>query len=206
MKRDCFVGPTGLLAMTVMKNKKGFTLIEIVMAITLAGILLTSIVGVCFPLKKSIKSSREKSQIQDQLSVLFNRLDKDLSYAFIPFGLEENSFQGGREKIDFHSLERVQFAGKETLPGARRTVYRFIADQGILERGERSLLSKKNRVEYLTIAKGIREIQFHFLFDKGWLSKWDDPEWPLGIKITGIIENQHGEGVSFEKTFYPIKS
>ena len=182
----------------------GFTLVEIMLAISLIVIVLSAFAGILLPLKKSLEQARENQSIQEALSVVWNRLEQDLSFAFVPNGVDENPFKGERQKMTFYCLDSVRFAGAPLLPGARQVVCQLEPGGATFQWSENPLVAKKNQSEFYSLGKGFGLIEFHYLNEAGvWLTQWRQKEWPIAIQVSGIFVSKKGSAISFEKSFYP---
>lgn len=184
-------------------KKEGFTLIELVLAVSIAAVLLSAIAGICFPVKQSIKGTQDRFWVDGRLEILFGRLEKDLSFAVKPYGIEENLFVGRADQIQFYTADPLRFTGEDPVPGPAKVSVRFDSRYGWIERLEKSLFQKNRPAEPLVIGKDFEQVRFQFLGRQGWVSSWEGTAWPRVVQITGVIESPLGKKVSFEKTFYP---
>ncbi len=182
----------------------GFTLIEIMLAISLIVIVLSAFAGILLPLKKSMEQARENQSIQESLEVVWDRLGKDLSFAFVPNGIEENPFKGESQKIIFYCLDSIRFAGAAFLPGARQVVYEVEPGETTLRWSENPLMAKQNQKTFYSLGNGFGLLQFRYLNGAGaWLTQWHEKEWPVAIQVSGVFVSKKGRAIPFEKSFYP---
>lgn len=188
----------------IKKTSGGFTLIEIMLAISLIVIVLSAFAGILLPLKKSLEQARENQEIQEALSVVWGRLEQDLSFAFVPNGVEQNPFKGERQKMTFYCLDSIRFAGAPLLPGARQVVYQLEPGGTAVQWSENPLVAKKNQAPFYSLGKGFGLLQFQYLNQEGaWLTQWREKEWPIAIQVSGIFVSKKGRAIAFEKSFYP---
>lgn len=187
-----------------MKNREGFTLIEIMMAVSLIAILLSAIAGICFPLKKSIHQARENQVVQEQLREVWKRFDQDLSFAFIPNGIKQPFFEGKSHEMTFYCLDSIRFAGELFLPGARKVIYQYQTGSTALEWSEKPLVAEGKKNSFYVLNQRFQKLQFHYLNQQGvWQLQWQEKEWPKAVRVSGLFVSKRGSEIVFEKTFYP---
>ncbi len=186
-----------------MDSRKGFTLVEIVLAIALMAIVLTAIAGICLPLKRSIDVAKERQQTQESIELVWHKMAQDLSFAWEPQVGDAPFFIGEANRMEFFCLDSIRFAGEPFIPGTRKVVYQYQKEEALLEWGETPLAQSKKESPFFTLTESLADFQFRYLGKSGWQIEWNDLNWPQAIQVTGVYLSGQGKGVSFEHTFYP---
>ncbi|MEE9542338.1 MAG: prepilin-type N-terminal cleavage/methylation domain-containing protein [Thermodesulfobacteriota bacterium] len=115
-------------------NEKGFTLLELLVALTVLSIVISVVVEVFWLAQRSMEKGRDLMDIELRERIAFDLISKQLSSAF-PFPLKEgaSSFTGNARSIDFITtlpmgLERraglfyVNYVLEESLDGELKTL------------------------------------------------------------------------------------
>jgi len=158
----------------VSKNS-GFTLLEILVAITLASLLLTCIYGV-FSTTSSAKEKVEKQGAALHLGrVVIARLDREL------LGLAMNNqnkipaLKGGENSLGEPYIELLTTSTGGPRDGMRQVHYRLGPDPDnrmTLWRSEKGLNQTETIVEE-RLAQGLDKLKFSFFDGQNWRDNWD---------------------------------
>ncbi len=158
-----------------MSRNTGFTLLEVLVAITLASLLLTSIYGV-FSVTATVKEQVEKQGAALHLGrVLIARLDRELLGLALENLNKRPAIAGGKNPLDEPFLELVTNSGGSAQPGMRQIRYRLGPDQNdqlTLWRAEKSLNNLTPATEE-KLAQGITALTFSFYDGQDWRDQWD---------------------------------
>lgn len=187
-----------------MKKNKGFTLIELIVAVALVTLLLGALGGVLVTVFNSGQKWETRSVMEDRVALLLNSLERDLLIEEPGTGLLP--FEGRGERLELFSHRALRRDGLRALPGARRVIYQYSPSEGILERIEEPVLAKESRPESVPLATRLREFGFRFLGSDGWSAQWRGEKWPQAVAIEGVLISPTGEEVRFERKFFPISS
>ncbi|WP_020675244.1 prepilin-type N-terminal cleavage/methylation domain-containing protein [Geopsychrobacter electrodiphilus] len=158
-----------------MKENTGFTLLEILVAIALASILMTSIYGV-FSTTSNAKERVEKQGEAMHLGrVLIERLDREL----LGLSLENQgtipALSGGKNSLGEPYIELLTNSSNKRKPGIRQISYRLgPEDDGSLTlwRADKSLYTQGTAKEE-NLAQGIEQLTFQFFDGQNWREEWN---------------------------------
>jgi general secretion pathway protein J len=179
-----------------MKNNAGFTLLEILVAIALASILMTSIYGV-FSTTSNAKQQVEKQGEALHLGrVLIERLDRELlglnleNIASIP------ALSGGKNSLGEPFLELLTNSGNPRQPGIRQISYRLGPDPAgvpTLWRAEKGFNTLGTPNEE-NLAQGIERLSFEFFDGQNWLEDWSTLKngMPMLVRAEFVLEGVKG--------------
>jgi len=200
---SCSEGSTG---------DSGFTLVEVLVAISLLTIVLTSIYGI-FSAVSSAKERLDSDSTDYQLArVLFDRLGRELR-SYHP--VAQLSFKGRGSADTLSSLEFTTravspLAGEET--GIALVRYWLEPDPqsdqntGVLLRSETPLLGavkSETEVRVLRLADGIAEMDLRFYNSGQWFDSWDGQGGALPelVEISLRLESEPGQETLFRSAF-----
>ena len=176
-----------------MKTNAGFTLLEILVAIALASILLTSIYGV-FTTTSDAKQRVEKQGEAMHLGrVLIERLDREL-LGLVP-GNSEGAIpvlNGGINSMGEPFLEILTNSGSTRQPGIRQINYRLGPDEVgklTLWRAEKSL-NTPGAAKEENLAQEIDKLTFEFFDGQNWQEEWNTLQkgQPMLVRAEFVLE------------------
>ncbi len=180
-----------------MRTNRGFTLLEVLVAIMLASLLLTSIYGV-FSTTSAAKEQVDQQGAALHLGrVLISRLDREL------LGLTLNEpdplpvIAGGENSLNEPYLAFVTTSTGAPQPGMRKVRYRLGRDQQgqlTLWRSETGLNSRAPATEE-NLAHGIAQLTFNFFDGRNWQDHWDSRNngRPQLVRIGIKLDNLNGK-------------
>ncbi len=179
-------------------NNKGFTLIEIIMAFTIA-LFIVLLVFSGFRLSiRSYDKISEKEELSQRLRVIHKRLGW-LIKGIYPYKEINNKTEEGRIFFVGNSSS-IGFVTTSIIPETERIydisglkwVYLFVDNEGLKERDnifyiDENLESSSNKKDFTVIDPYVESIEFEY-FDqenKEWLDEWDSEKenLPSAIKI-----------------------
>jgi general secretion pathway protein J len=162
-------------------TQKGFTLIEILIAVTITAILLVTIYGVF----TSVSSARNRIETEGegyhQARVIFDRIGREIRGAYYLRGNKNTVFKGG---IDEERNPFLFLSTSATTPQAERqggialVRYRLRQDaeaegQKVLTRSEAPLVEEDQAPREYRLATGIEALQLRFSDGDTWQESWD---------------------------------
>ena len=158
-----------------MSRTAGFTLLEVLVAITLASLLLSSIYGV-FATTSTAKEQVEKQAAAMHLGrVLIARLDRELLGLALDNQGDQPALLGGVNSQGEAYLELITSSSGGPQPGMRLVYYRLGNDSDqtlILWRAETGLNSPVAASEE-RMAPGINQLVFSFFDGRSWRDSWN---------------------------------
>ncbi|HBR18482.1 MAG: hypothetical protein A3G39_04400 [Deltaproteobacteria bacterium RIFCSPLOWO2_12_FULL_43_16] len=187
----------------LVKRAKGFTLIEVLVALTILSMILSIIFAVMrFGISSWEKGSKLEERIQ-YIRTLTTRLNNEIGsmYPYIVSvnGVNVFMFRGERDKLGFVTTN--EDAMPDIPRGGTKWVYYFIdRDKGLAAREK--MLPNSNAVEdkegnLVIIEPSVKEMRFEYLDINGWVDSWNADEKkgiPKAIRINLIFE--HKEPIS----------
>ncbi len=196
-------------------NRNGFTLLEILLSLTLLAIILATIYQAFFSHVKTMEATR---LVEEQYQIGRTALDmiaKEIEgaylgseeHAYIFIGIDDQSVEGIPTDT-LHFVTTSSFTGSNRLEesGLREITYRFTLDQeteeGLLIRREDFTVDEELQeggMEQI-LAEGVKGIDLLFIDEEGKeVEAWDSAETkqlPMAVKITIIISEEDTEGLS----------
>lgn len=159
----------------MMRSQHGFTLLEVLVAIALASLLLTSIYGV-FSTSSMAKERVEKQASAYHLArVLTSRFDRELTGLVLNNPVDGAILAGGTNSRGESYLEMLTTSSGGPFPGMRQVSYRLGADQesqATLWRTERAVNTQASGAEE-RLSQGIDKLTFRFFDGNAWRDDWD---------------------------------
>lgn len=167
------------------RQSGGFTLIEILVAISVVAILLTSIYGIFSTVSSAKDRLDTDSEAYHRARVIFDRLGRELRGAYYTASNKGTLFRGGTDSDELPFLELSTTAVSplsSTGTGFAVVRYRLEEDtetdddRKILLRREVPLLAKQETVEEtaaMRLAPGISRFQVRFYAETAWHENWD---------------------------------
>ncbi len=157
-----------------MRNAAGFTLLEILVAIALTSVLLTSIYGVFSTTSDAQARVEERGEALHLARVLIARLDRELLGLSLENIDQQAALAGGRNGLAEPYLELLSNSGSHQT-GLVKIGYRLGPDsegRATLWRTEQLANStEKGDEEFLT--HGIESLEFTFFDGREWREDWN---------------------------------
>lgn len=158
-----------------MSRSAGFTLLEVLVAIALASLLVSSLYGV-FSVTSDAKQRVEKQAAALHLGrVLIARLNRELLGLTLENPKEQAALAGGQNSQGEAYLELITTSSGGPQPGMRQVAYRLgndSAGQLTLWRAEKGMNSRAVADEE-RLAQGIDQLTFNFFDGQNWRENWN---------------------------------
>lgn len=195
-------------------DMKGFTLVEILVAVTILAIVLTSVYGIFGSVSAAKTRLDRDSTDYHRARIVFDRFSRELHGTYYRGGDEATFFRGGRDDNGETFLELTTTAATPLSAigtGIAEVRYRLVADEElsndlqVLLRGEQpmqsSLLVHDDRM--MRLAPGIERMTVRFYSAGQWHNDWDADQkgLPQLVEITMIISQEGARQVPFSTTF-----
>lgn len=206
--RSCFntLPPLGL---------RGFTLIEVLVAVSLLAIVLTAIYGI-FGGVNSAKLRLDSDSADYHLArVVFDRLGRELHGAYYRTGDQTTMFRGGVNVQNEPFLELTTTAVtllSDSGSGISEVRYRLAPDQDadagnkkVLLRGERSRQSATAPLDdrMMRLGPNVASLTLRFYTGGRWLEQWDARQsgLPQLVEISLVVGQDEQRRIPFITTF-----
>ena len=160
---------------------KGFTLIEVLLAVTITAILLVTIYGVFTSVSSAKNRIETEGEGYHQARVIFDRIGREIRGAYYLKGNAKTSFRGGldEERNPFLLLSTTATTPQgERQEGVAVVRYRLRKDAEIegnkvLTRSEAPLVEEDKAPREYRLATGIEALQLRFSDGDNWQESWD---------------------------------
>ncbi len=184
--------------MSYTRSKKGFTLVEILIALVLIATILSMVYGSYFATSKSARVCQARIMMCHQGRTTLDQMARQIRCAYagiikdadIDSGTHQkrivredgmNYFTGGRNASNgeiLHFVTTNGFVGTQGKPvkGLFEMTYRFDKRLGTLFLSRRRFIGtikKTPKREWMPIAKNIEYLDLEFFNGRQWLSRWD---------------------------------
>ena len=192
----------------------GFTLIEVLVAISILAIVLTSVYGI-FGSVSDAKTRLDRDSTDYHMArVVFDRFSRELHGTYYRSSDQTTFFRGGHDNNGESFLELTTTAATPISAvgtGIAEVRYRLVADGElsndlqVLMRGEKprqsSTMLDDDRM--MRMASGIERLSVRFYSANQWHNKWDAAEkgLPELVEITMIVSQEGARHVPFSTTF-----
>ncbi len=179
-----------------LKASAGFTLVELLLALVITSIAVTSIYGIFHTSLRAYHSTSESLRMDFESGLVAAALGRDLRGAVFVEDEEIVAFAGEALEIEFFTTAVAP--GERRWP-LRRVVYRFekSAEQatGTLRAetqpyaGRVPLQPESTRQTVLT---SIGELRFRYYSDNRWQEEWRSGRLPQAVEISGTVAADDG--------------
>jgi len=185
-------------------TQKGFTLIEVLLAVTITAILLVTVYGVFTSVSNARNRIEAEGEGYHQARVIFDRIGREMRGAYYLKGNKDTTFKGGideqRNPFLFLSTTATTPQG-ERLEGVALVRYRLRKDEQaedkmVLTRSEGPLDQETQAPREYRLAPGIEAMRLRFSDGETWQESWDSDnsnaapvmvEVALEIRLDGTV-------------------
>jgi general secretion pathway protein J len=183
------------LHLTILKNKKGFTLIEILIAVSLTAILVTALYQTFFSVIKTGDIVEEGLDKYLEAGRFLDKFEQEVNAAYYKTTNPETIFAGEKRRM----ASEVSFTTfthpilKEGMPASDLSAVRYFVDEEkdgdiIYKEIWNPFIGKRFKIEALKRVKGF---DVSFFNGKDWAFAWDsslEKKLPEAIKVSISIE------------------
>lgn len=177
------------------KNEKGFTLVEVLVALTVTALMLTAV----YQTVSSATTAREKLRVENarfhMARIVTERIGRELRSLHVIEGDELPLFRGGigggdMELLSFTTTASTPLAKQPGLPA--RVSYRLEVEPDKdrtsyrINRIETSPLGIDEGRPY-KLAEGLSDVEVRFLANDNWVGRWDGraaKSYPQAVSLT----------------------
>jgi general secretion pathway protein J len=196
------------------RNAAGFTLIEVLVVITIIAIVLSSLYGIFASVSGAKDRLDDDSETYHLARVIFDRLGRELHSAYYRSDTDESLFRGGEEDGNFYLEFSTAAVSPLSIEGTGFAIVEYVleeddeSDSGglVLMRTEQSMLwanSSDAEPTALRLAPGITSMTARFYGSDQWQDSWDATTsgLPERIELELFVSNSRGVEVPFLTTF-----
>lgn len=199
-------------------KKEGFTLIEILIAMTMITLVFGMVYGTSSAISKSIRAYNARRELILPAKTAFLQMARQLRCAYAP--LQNNAIEKekptnyftctGKPDSFLHLITSGgNSAGNFAPAGLYEVAYKFDETEGTLLYKQRQFASAAANNElndnWRPLASGIDKIVFNFFDGKNWQQNWDwkdQQRLPQAVGIEISLKDGHGVQYKYETTAY----
>ncbi len=183
----------------------GFTLIEILVSISIVAITLTTVYGVFSSVSAAKNRLEQDSETYHKARVIFDRFNHELHGAYLSSGNKDTTLKGQKDSLENFSFELSTTAASplsSTGTGFALVTYTITDDSEadddskVLLRTEKPLLSEdaSSTVRTMRLASGIDYFNMRFYDGDSWFDSWDSSSKGLPDIVEIEIRINAGQG------------
>ncbi len=192
------------------KNNKGFTLVEILLAIMIGSLVLTSVYGIFSSVSSARNRLGAEGEVYHQARIFFDRLGSELSsMRFAPLD-SRPVFASGKDSdgnVYFEFNTELVSPLLQQHGGLSRVRYEVEADEDdevgetlVLSRSEEVLLANLAAAEPLEFIAGLKTFELRYFSQGSWRDSWSSSAPPEMVEV--LLEQVVGEqSIPFRTSF-----
>ena len=173
---------------------RGFTLLEILLAIAISGLIVIALTSSYFQVLKAKEIVEREGEFYFHVRTVLERMERELSSLYYNSEGITSLFKGEENSLTFYSLSpSIAFS---RYPAVKLTYYLDYGERGgILMRREEPFLTLEEKKKEFVWLRGVKEIKFEYFDGKEWKEEWMDKE-TLPGEIRVRLEMESGEEFS----------
>ena len=186
------------------RSQQGFTLIEVLVAVTIIAITIATVYGVFASVSTAKNKLDAASEIYQSARVVFDRFGRELHGAYLSSSNRSSIFQGGKTpdgdlylELSTTTASPLSSQGK----GFALIKYTLVEDteaedgSKVILRTEQPLFQRESdsAPTAMRLVKGIRLMTLRYYADAGWHDSWDSKTSGMPEMVEMEIRFQDGE-------------
>ena len=187
-------------------EQRGFTLIEVLLAILIGSLVLTSIYGIFTSVSEARNRLAMESEVYHQVRIFFDRLGGELrslrgSAASKQPVLETGTTLDGEPYLEF-STELVSplLQQRGGLSRVRYEVRQGETGKLAIFRSEKTLLADLSASQPLPFIEGLESFEVRYLSNGNWRNSWSNRQPPQAVEIS-LEAERDGRLLPFRTSF-----
>lgn len=169
-------------------DSRGFTLIEVLLAILIGSLLLTTIYGIFSSVSNARNRLEKEGDAYHQVRIFFDRIGGELgSLRLTPIGnrttLNSDRTLEGEVAIEFNTELVSPLLQQKGGVSRVRYELRQLAESATLYRSEQVLLADLAASEALPFVEGLKSFQIRYFRAGQWHDQWSDASLPEMLEI-----------------------
>lgn len=201
-------------------QKKGFTLIEVIIAAAIIVSILSMLYGTYFTIARSTKAARSKQALSQQAQKTITQLARQIRCSYAATHSRDANKTGDRsrqktedtkKRFDYfsgnanhlteilHLVTTNSFtASKDSPEGLFEVIYKFNKNEGVLYLNQEQFVGvtkKTVKKQWIPIAENIHSLELKFFDGRLWSNKWiykERQKLPDAVEINIAFEDQNG--------------
>ncbi len=189
----------------------GFTLVEVLVAITLLSLVLTTVYGVFTTLSATQKQLRSDSEAYHQARIIFDRFGREIRTCYLDTGNDRSAFASGEDSLGQPYLEfssTSALTSGDTPGGVTRVRYELETDLGetvgTLYRGAQPLFVSDDAVQRQRMSNQIKTVSWRFYDGSEWQEDWDSTttrDLPQSVEMELTVHGSNGRDIELMTAF-----
>lgn len=198
-------------------QRKGFTLIEVVIAAAIIVSIFSVLYGTYFAISESTKTVRAKQKLSQQATDTMTRLAKQIRCSYATDNANENKSASSKEKKDsenkidyfygnsdrlndilhFITTNSILVLPPDSSEGLFDVTYKFNRNEGVLYVSQKRFAGPTKKIakkQWTQIADNMQSIELEFFDGQKWSDKWayrDTQKLPNAVKIEIALGSQN---------------
>ena len=203
---------------SISKRSKGFTLVEVLVAISIFALAISSIYGVFTSISATKDRLDLNSETYHQARVILDRIGREIHGVYVHNADEESILQGGfdeKGQLFFELSTTATISLNIDGVGFVSVRYELIEDpesddgRYVILRTERPLGGSKSRQDFpaIRMATGIKNLRVRYFSEKTWQNQWNDKlqGFPEMLEVLITAYDKSGEETPFLTAFkFPV--
>lgn len=181
----------------------GFTLVEVLVAIVLLSVVMTSIYAIFSTISATQQRLEQQAEISHQARVIFDRVSRELRGAHLNLNDGKTAFTGGTDSngdayLGFTSTSSLLSSGEDS--GLVRVRYALQAGNDRvtrrLTRHAAALFAPEDSTAGQRLSSQVKGLIWRFYDGNNWLAQWDSRSLrrlPVSVEMSLIIQQQDQE-------------
>lgn len=181
----------------------GFTLIEVVIAVALLSLIMSSVYGIFTTISTTEQRLQSESELYHQARVIFDRLGRELTGSYLATSNENSTFSASNENsgtpyLAFTSTSAITKGAQRG--GLVRLRYELTTEQnktvGRLLRSSVPLFVPDDPQKGQRLSSQIKHLQWRFYDGNDWQDDWDSSQsnsLPQTVEISMTLMNNDHE-------------
>lgn len=180
----------------------GFTLIEVVIAVALLSLVMSSVYGIFTTISTTEQRLQSESELYHQARVIFDRLGRELSGSYLATSNENSAFSASNENgtpyLAFTSTSAITKGAQQG--GLVRLRYELSTERnktvGRLLRSSVPLFVPDDPQKGQRLSSQIKQVQWRFYDGNDWQDDWDSSQsntLPQTVEISMTLMNNDHE-------------
>ena len=189
----------------------GFTLIEVLVAITLLSLVLTAVYGVFTTLSTTQKRLQGDSEAYHQARIIFDRIGREIRTCYLDTGNDRSAFVSGEDSLGQPYLEfssTSALTSGDTPGGVTRVRYALETDLGetvgTLYRSAQPLFFSDDTAKRQRMSNRIKTVSWRFYDGNEWQEDWDSTatrDLPQSVEMELTVHSSNDQDIELITAF-----
>ena len=196
------------------QGSKGFTLVEVLVAITIFALAISSIYGVFTSISAGKDRLDLNSETYHQARVILDRIGREIHGIYVHNSSDASMLRGGlddRGNVFFELSTTASSSLNLNGAGFVAVRYELVADREnedggyVILRTEKPLWGNQSRQDFpaMRLASGVRNLRIRYRSEQAWQNQWDGKVQGLPdmLEVMLTLADKSGEEIPFLTAF-----